>query len=331
MPHTYAKAIFVSIVVAATSMPSLAFDRETASSIAKRKGLSGKAAERLVDTLSKSGAAQGAGATRWQATRQECLDRSRQSPLKGGVADKDSCGFSNMAKIPGSTSCIDRFEWPNIQCEPPVTWVSSKEASEICQAEGKRLCDADEWESSCSGRPVPPQYERRADNRSRDTTWAYGPERRSGVCAMGSKKSPECDKAMVSGKGAREACGTNAWPSGYFPECSTPDGVYDLHGNVAEHMSLPQSKEQSTKTGGAGATEMKGSWFAFPDTKKPVVHPDDCLWREPGWHRTRVDDPRSHSNYHLGFRCCANTPESGGRRMPPPFEKPDPHRAISKP
>ena len=33
-----------------------------------------------------------------------------------------------------------------------------------------------------------------------------------------------------------------------------------------------------------------------------------CRWRAPYWHGTRVLDPRSHANYHLGFRCCKSLP-----------------------
>jgi hypothetical protein len=46
---------------------------------------------------------------------------------------------------------------------------------------------------------------------------------------------------------------------------------------------------------------MKGSWFAFDNFK---AHDDWCRWRAPYWHGSRVLDPGSHANYHLGFRCC---------------------------
>jgi hypothetical protein len=46
---------------------------------------------------------------------------------------------------------------------------------------------------------------------------------------------------------------------------------------------------------------MKGSWFIFGSYE---AHPDDCRWRAPDWHGSRMSDPASHSNYHLGFRCC---------------------------
>jgi hypothetical protein len=46
---------------------------------------------------------------------------------------------------------------------------------------------------------------------------------------------------------------------------------------------------------------MKGSWFVFSLIE---AHEDDCRFRAPAWHETRVESPESHLNYHLGFRCC---------------------------
>jgi hypothetical protein len=48
-------------------------------------------------------------------------------------------------------------------------------------------------------------------------------------------------------------------------------------------------------------TEMKGSWFACSTAE---AHQDDCRFRAPVWHETRVTNQKSHRNYHLGFRCC---------------------------
>lgn len=98
-----------------------------------------------------------------------------------------------------------------------------------------------------------------------------------------------------------EQCGSNTYPAGSFPNCVSPFGAYDMLGNVAEHMNLPLRIEQLMSRGGQGETEMKGSWFAYDGL---VPHPDDCRWRAPSWHRTDIESPASHRNYHLGFRCC---------------------------
>ena len=212
-------------------------------------------------------------------------------------------------------ACIDQFEFPGIPCEYPVVWVKAREAAQICAAMGKRLCDAHEWEGACAGRLEPPDYRfdlaagvapntavermRSAHNKARqaDKGWSYGPAYQPGICATGSRKSPGC------AGGGWDICGSNTYPTGSFPGCRSPLGVYDLHGNAAEHMNLPLAEDQMASRGSTelGVTEMKGSWFIF-DTYR--AHEDWCRWRAPYWHGSRVMDAHSHANYHLGFRCC---------------------------
>jgi formylglycine-generating enzyme required for sulfatase activity len=214
-----------------------------------------------------------------------------------------------------ASACIDRFEFPDIPCTYPVVWVRAREAAEICEILGKRLCDAHEWEGACQGALEPPDYPfefargrgesaavsamRALHNRTQAPArrWSYGPEPRKGVCAAASQKSPGCQG------GGWASCGSNTYPTGSFPRCRSPLGVYDLNGNAAEHMNLPLDPSQMASRGSKtlGVTEMKGSWFIFDHYQ---AHEDWCRWRAPYWHGSRVMDPRSHHNYHLGFRCC---------------------------
>ncbi len=220
-----------------------------------------------------------------------------------------------VADADESRVCIDQFEFPDIPGVYPVVWVRAKEAVELCEAVGKRLCDAHEWEGACAGRLEAPDYafdltpgvdaatavKRMRDRHNRlqaaNKVWSYGPSYRTGICAASSRKSPGC------GGGEWAACGSNTFPAGCFPECRSSLGVYDLHGNAAEHMNLPLAESQMASGGSReyGYTEMKGSWFIFDSYK---AHEDHCRWRAPFWHGSRVMDERSHHNYHLGFRCC---------------------------
>lgn len=233
------------------------------------------------------------------------------------------CGGKYMAplydpktqKPEQAKTCIDQFEYPDMPCAYPVVWVKAREAAELCAAEGKRICDAHEWEGACAGALEPPDYRfdlaegvpanaavarmRAAHNRAYegDKSWSYGPEYQHGICAAGSHKTPGCPG------GGWTQCGSNTYPAGDFPDCHSPLGVYDINGNAAEHMNLPLSPGEMASRGSKelGVTEMKGSWFVF-DTIR--AHEDWCRWRAPFWHGSRVMDPHSHANYHLGFRCC---------------------------
>lgn len=241
---------------------------------------------------------------------EQCEARRRERPLRPGDAQ---CGSPYMVALYDPSReragdarvCIDQFEFPSVPCEYPVVHVRASEAAELCEALGKRLCDAHEWEGACAGALLPASSEyawgsdratmRAHHNASRQLIWAYGPQQNHALCATNSFKTAGCPG---SGYGV---CGSNTLPTGSFPDCVSQFGVYDQHGNVAEHMSLPLSPLELGSADGHGSTEMKGSWFIFGEQD---AHPDDCRWRAPNWHGSRVTDPSSHSNYHLGFRCC---------------------------
>jgi hypothetical protein len=257
-------------------------------------------------------------------TPQECKDKLQKDHIEyENPAFEKICGGKYMAplynpatqKPEDAKACVDQFEFPDIPCAYPVIWVRAVEAEEICEALGKRMCDAHEWEGACAGSLLDPDYHfipgaknnpepairsmRASHNREFEPskTWSYGPTYRTGVCAGSSHKNAGCNG------GSWTQCGSNTFPAGFFPDCHSTLGVYDLNGNAAEHMNLPLDESQMTSRGSKtlGHTEMKGSWFIFDAYH---AHEDWCRWRAPYWHGTRVMDPDSHRNYHLGFRCC---------------------------
>lgn len=249
--------------------------------------------------------------TRHPMSRAECLTIREQHEFH---AADSRCGAPNMVPIfdpargesaESAKLCIDQYEYPNIPCEYPVTWVKSDQAENLCIAQGKRLCDAHEWEGACAGAVHAPETEytfgeRRImqeylHNKQRERVWAYGKQRDLKLCATGGSKSPKCFSPSW------EECGSNTYPAGAFPACVSPFGVYDQHGNAAEHMNLPLVAEELGSRGGTGENEMKGSWWIFQQLD---AHEDDCRWRALSWHEGRLMERDAHRNYHLGFRCC---------------------------
>jgi len=260
--------------------------------------------------------------TEHPATPEACVAKLREAGISYEQPESDRiCGARYMAplydpsreKPQDARACIDRFEFPNIPCAYPVVWVRAREAALLCEAEGKRLCDAHEWEGACAGSLEEPDYRfdlargrdlvsavesmRAAHNRAHaaSKSWSYGPAYQTGVCAASSQKTPGC------GGGEWARCGSNTFPAGFFPACHSSSGVFDLNGNAAEHMNLPLAPEELASAGGTGQTEMKGSWFIFAWIEP---HEDDCRWRAKDWHPSTLMDRESHRNYHLGFRCC---------------------------
>ncbi|WP_437971553.1 SUMF1/EgtB/PvdO family nonheme iron enzyme [Sorangium sp. So ce260] len=250
--------------------------------------------------------------TRHPMSRSECRHIRKLADVE--PAREPACGALGMVPLFDPTrgqtaesapACIDQLEFPNIPCEYPVVHVRAREAALLCRAIGKRICDAHEWEGACAGALREPDVEYEwarprgeaswHHNLLREKVWSYGPEKNHALCGTGSSRTPGCPG------GGWDRCGSNTYPAGAFPACRSGLGVFDLHGNAAEHMSLPILPEELARSGDRGFTEMKGSWFAFASME---VHADDCRWRAPDWHATRLMSKGSHANYHLGFRCC---------------------------
>jgi thiol-disulfide isomerase/thioredoxin len=171
---------------------------------------------------------------------------------------------------------IDRFEAaiedgravaaPGRPVAAGVTWYEAKAA---CEAAGKRLCTEEEWLSSCMGsRPIDADGDGAfADDVPTGRFYAYGGLYREGICP---------DSRPMDAPGALTA--------GTHPECVSPDGVYDLHGNVKEWVGLDPSL----------AAVMGGSWFS-EESARCTYHRDDVA-------PSSVDDS-------VGFRCCAGDVE----------------------
>ncbi len=97
--------------------------------------------------------------SRHPMSRSEC----RRIRREAGVAQAGVpvCGAPGMVPLfdpeAGETAadarvCIDQLEFPDIPCEYPVVQVRAREASLLCRAVGKRLCDAHEWGGRLRGR-----------------------------------------------------------------------------------------------------------------------------------------------------------------------------------
>jgi len=326
--------LLVGISVASLQVAALTLEQqneELLRDLQQEHGLSDAQMQRIRAIFKRSGViGQGNPAiSRHPMTPQQCLAARAQSSQKGdtAVAFQRICGSPYMAPLydpqkeraQDARACIDQYEFPDIPCDYPVVWIRAREAAEVCEAMGKRLCDAHEWEGACEGRLLAPDYRfdlargvspdegvrrmRTAHNQAfaAGKRWSYGPRYESGVCAAASEKSPGCNG------GGWNICGSNTYPAGAFPNCRSPLDVYDLNGNAAEHMNLPLDESQMASRGSTtlGYTEMKGSWFIFDNYR---AHEDWCRWRAPFWHGSRVMDSHSHANYHLGFRCCKTVP-----------------------
>lgn len=239
--------------------------------------------------------------------KRTCLERLRGVVLQTPDQRERCGGESNMVPIwekgdpANARFCIDVFEFPNQACELPLVWMSPVQASQMCTAQGKRLCEQREWNLSCRADPAG----------GADRVYAYGNDLDVTICNTNKSRVGRATKcALQTMNDLWTTCTTDTEPSGAFPQCKSRFGVFDQHGNVAEIM---------TRAHWDGFTydQLKGSAFHYVDVqKKPTDpggywtrYPDHCNF-EPLWHVERIETA-AHVNYHLGFRCCKAIARTG--------------------
>jgi hypothetical protein len=131
--------------------------------------------------------------------------------------------------------CVDKYEFPNQKGAVPQGNVSYREAQQLCQTHGKRLCTAEEWQWACSG--------------IEGYTYPYGWQF-------------EKKKCNIDG-------GTDVEASGTRRHCVGKFGIYDMTGNIFEWvtgqdgkpmlMGGPYAKCQTVSPGvGGGAKPQTG-------------------------------------------------------------------------
>ncbi len=198
-----------------------------------------------------------------------------------------------------ATSCIDRWEAPNVAGRQPLVMFTFDEAEAWCGARDKRLCFDDEWRSACGGAAdlAYPYGAQRVPGRCNDDrTWrAYTQALLNGWPAAASSPTVESLEALMQSvreRGANAAAdhvmalyqGTAA---GDRPGCVSEAGVEDLVGNVEEWARR--------RDGGSGA-QFSGALVGR-------------YWAESRTCQSRVT---VHGNafrfYEIGFRCCRDKP-----------------------
>jgi hypothetical protein len=234
-----------------------------------------------------------------------CTDEQVPQPNVGIIAPGglDGCP-SGMARSTNAGVCMDRWEAHLVEISGagtdapfspffnpgatrvravsapgavPQGYVTQVQAAAACAEAGKRLCSRTEWEAVCRG--------------AQGWIYPYGDTRQAGVCNDARTPHP-----VVEYFGTSEAW---IWSeldhpcinqlhdsldrSGANPGCITPEGFFDLMGNLHEWIDDP-------------AGTFKGGYYV--DT---VINGNGCLY-------TTTAHNVSHWDYSTGFRCCADSP-----------------------
>jgi hypothetical protein len=198
----------------------------------------------------------------------------------GGEGDTRRCRrYRDELLCDGAPSrlhfCIDRYEYPNLEGVNPVVMVDYDQAGAACAAEGKRLCEHDEWSYACEG----------------ERTWPYpyGLERDPSACNI-DRRMPTPDVQALSRP--RDVAGEVARldqrvASGALARCVSPFGVHDMTGNVDEwvHFRDGHERDKPYFSGLKG-----GHWGPIRARCRPMT----------------TSHSRHFRFYQVGFRCCAD-------------------------
>jgi formylglycine-generating enzyme required for sulfatase activity len=183
-----------------------------------------------------------------------------------------------MISLP--TSCIDRYEAPNVDGEFPFALKTAYDGETWCAERGKRLCTEDEWMRACAGphgRPYPYGSEYRAAACNDDRPWI--PVEWELLAQWPSDRAVDEAKRLFQ-----------AEKSGLRAGCVSEDGVHDLTGNVAEWV---RRSDPALHPGYDHV--LKGCYWAGCYHEP---HPN-CVFRNSA-------HPGSFRTYEAGFRCCTD-------------------------
>jgi hypothetical protein len=126
----------------------------------------------------------------------------------GGCIDRweASAGRGKLGAPDGKGTTVVAVSAPG---RAPLAKVSVDQAKRACANAGKHLCEEREWVAACRG--------------ARGWKYPYGPE----------FEPRRCNDWDASDNGKKGAV-----PTGSFPKCVTPTGIYDLSNNVGEWMAV---------------------------------------------------------------------------------------------
>jgi formylglycine-generating enzyme required for sulfatase activity len=162
----------------------------------------------------------------------------------------------------------------------PQAYISQVQARRACEEASKRLCRPEEFIRACRGP-------------SKSDFYPYGGQRRrSGWCNEGKGSFVGIAHGMDFSKITYEdfndpslnQMANGLAPTGSFPRCASPDGLYDMVGNLHEWVD--------EEVGGKG--RFRGGWYGDAENNG-----HGCLYV------TSAHEPTYH-DYSTGFRCCAD-------------------------
>ncbi len=203
------------------------------------------------------------------------LAMKASTPMEAAKAEVASDATTRMIKVKKKSGdfWIDAFESsvdksgkavsvPNVM----PSFSSWFDADKACKAAGKRMCTEEEWVSACIGEPANDHNNngKFVDGPVVGRLYPYGPFYEKDTCRDSEDK--------LNGKPTK---------TGSMPGCRTPEGIYDLSGNLYEWIG--KSADDAAMMGGDFRTKTSGT----------------CRRRAATY-------GAGYKNDTIGFRCCSD-------------------------
>ena len=179
--------------------------------------------------------------------------------------------------------CIDRWEAYLVGHSPYEVGSTGDAAGsaagevpqgQACSMAGRRLCESSEWLEACQGPgrayPYGETYDPNACNDTRASHPVidlYGPTASFSSAEMNDPQLNQLPDSLA--------------PSGAYSDCVTPEGVYDLHGNLHEWVADPTGV-------------FRGGFYV-----DAVINGEGCSYRTTA-------HSFDYHDYSTGFRCCGD-------------------------
>jgi sulfatase modifying factor 1 len=164
----------------------------------------------------------------------------------------------------------------------PQAYISQVQAAAACANAGKRLCKSEEFVRACQGK-------------NKNDFYPYGgQERKAGYCNEGKGSfvaaafGADFEKLTYANFNdpRLNQMAHGLAKTGAYARCVSPDGAYDMVGNLHEWVDEPPD--------GNGHGRFRGGWYGDAEQNLPGCY-----------YVTSAHEPTYH-DYSTGLRCCAD-------------------------
>jgi len=206
-----------------------------------------------------------------------CVDRFEGTLVNKGTGEPWSPYCS-----PGKGNAITNLKAVSLAGVIPQGYISGDQAAVACQNAEKHLCTQKEWLTACQG--------------NTNNKFPYGNAEVPTQCNYGRAhpdvKTAEAPNAKYDLTDPQVNKNYALSITGNFGNCATPQGAFEMTGNLQEWVN----------DGSGASPNLFGGGYYGATLQQVIQQPTPAI----GCGFQVVGHPSTHFDYSLGFRCCAS-------------------------